>query len=310
MRILSGILRWGISIICLVYAFYGVPLNDLWQIMRNFPVMPMIYTVAAGFVAYAFLGVRLMYMRTPHLTFKSTFFASLAGLALNNILPAKAGEIAKAAWIGRENNINFDASLGLIFFERFFDVNILALLSLWFMWKLGQRSAALILILCLITGWIILIIFHKRPEFINIYAKLHLPLKLADFLTKFTSSLIDQMYIKRLIWMAFSTAIIWSLYALQMAIALNMAAGLNLNFSETLGIFALSSLGMLLPSSPGAIGVYEAVAVTALTAYNVPREQALAVTLFAHMAQFIPVTIVGSLIFLAFPENKNNKNKV
>lgn len=297
MKIISGILRWGISIACLVYAFYGVPLNDLWQIMRNFPAMPMIYTVAAGFIAYAVLGVRLMYMRTPHLTFKSTFLASLVGLALNNVLPAKAGEIAKAVWIGRENKINFDVSLGLIFFERFFDVNILALLSLWFMLELGQTSMALILILCLIIGWIILIIFHKRPEFINIYSKLHLPSKLADFLTRFTKSLTDQIYIKRLIWMSFSTAVLWSFYALQMAIALNGAAGLNLSFSETLGIFALSSLGMLLPSSPGALGVYEAVAVTALTAYNVPREQALAVTLFAHMAQFIPVTIVGILIF-------------
>lgn len=297
MKIISGILRWGISIACLVYAFYGVPLNDLWQIMRNFPAMPMIYTVAAGFIAYAVLGVRLMYMRTPHLTFKSTFLASLVGLALNNVLPAKAGEIAKAVWIGRENKINFDVSLGLIFFERFFDVNILALLSLWFMLELGQTSMALILILCLIIGWIILIIFHKRPEFINIYSKLHLPSKLADFLTRFTKSLTDQIYIKRLIWMSFSTAVLWSFYALQMAIALNGAAGLNLSFSETLGIFALSSLGMLLPSSPGALGVYEAVAVTALTAYNVPREQALAVTLFTHMAQFIPVTIVGILIF-------------
>ena len=95
---------------------------------------------------------------------------------------------------------------------------------------------------------------------------------------------------------------------MQMAIALDFAAKLNLGFAGTLGVFALSSLGMLLPSSPGAIGVYEAVAVTALTAYNVPRDQALAITLFVHMAQFIPVTVVGGLIFLAFPDaSKDNK---
>ena len=37
---------------------------------------------------------------------------------------------------------------------------------------------------------------------------------------------------------------------------------------------------------------------TVLTAYHGPRDQALAVALFAHMAQFIPVTVVGGLIFL------------
>ena len=58
---------------------------------------------------------------------------------------------------------------------------------------------------------------------------------------------------------------------------------------------------MLLPSSPGAIGVYEAIAVAALRAHDVPHEQALAAALFAHMAQFIPVTLTGGLAMLAFP---------
>ena len=81
-----------------------------------------------------------------------------------------------------------------------------------------------------------------------------------------------------------------------------MTAGLGLSMSGVVGVFALSSLGMLLPSSPGALGVYEAVMVTALDVYGVPRDQALAITLFSHMAQFIPVTLVGGLIFLAFPQ--------
>ena len=308
MKNLKFILRWGISIICLVYAFYGVPLKDLLSAVKNLPLLPMLLTVAAGFMAYAILGLRLKFMNEPSLKFKSAFYASLVGLALNNVLPAKAGEIAKAVWIKNENNLSFDAALGLVFMERFFDVNILALLSLWFMFKIGMSGAANILIICLILGWLILIIFRNKPEYLNIYNKLHLPLKLADFLTRFTKSLIAQLYIRRLIWMIFSTLLLWSFYYLQMAIALDLAAKLNLGFAGTLGVFALSSLGMLLPSSPGAIGVYEAVAVTALTAYNVPRDQALAITLFVHMAQFIPVTVVGGLIFLAFPDaSKDNK---
>ena len=94
---------------------------------------------------------------------------------------------------------------------------------------------------------------------------------------------------------------VWSLYALEMILALNGAAGLGLSFGAALSVFALSSLGMLLPSSPGAIGVYEAVAVAALRAHDVPHDQALAAALFAHMAQFIPVTLSGGLVMLGFP---------
>ena len=63
-------------------------------------------------------------------------------------------------------------------------------------------------------------------------------------------------------------------------------------------------------ASPGAIGVYEIFTVTVLKRYGVSQEEALAFALFAHMAQFIPVTLTGGLIFLAFPENAKNSAKV
>lgn len=101
--------------------------------------------------------------------------------------------------------------------------------------------------------------------------------------------------------MASTSVLVWSLYALETTVALNGVAGLGLSWKAALSVFALSSLGMLLPSSPGAIGVYEAIAVAALRAHDVPHEQALAAALFAHMAQFIPVTLAGGLAMLAFP---------
>jgi len=303
-KFLGGFLRWGISLLCLVYAFHGVPLSDLWEAMRRFPVMPMVATVLTGFVAYAIMGVRLMFMNPeghPHLTFRSTYCASLVGLALNNVLPAKAGEIAKAVWIGRDHGLSLDASLGIVFMERFFDVNVLALLSLWFLWQQGQIRVLSLFLLCLAGGWAVLFLFRARPEWGHFWERLPLPTKITNFLTRFTLSLVGQMSPRRLVWMTVSSLCLWTFYAFQTGVCLNWAAGLGFSWTETVAVFALSSLGMLLPSSPGAVGVYEAVMLTVLMAYNVPRDQALAVTLFSHMAQFIPVTVVGGLVFLLRP---------
>ncbi|MCR5347654.1 MAG: flippase-like domain-containing protein [Fretibacterium sp.] len=309
-RFLGGLLRWGISLLCLVYAFHGVPLSDLWEAMSRFPVMPMIAAILVGFAAYAVLGVRLMFMNPegyPHLTFRSTFCASLVGLALNNVLPAKAGEIAKAVWIGRDHGLSLNTSLGIVFMERFFDVNVLALLSLWFLWQQGQPRVMSLFLLCLAGGWAVLCLFRARPEWGHFWEHLPLPSKITDFLTRFTLSLVEQMSPRRLVWMTASSLFLWMFYAFQTAICLNGAAGLGFSWTETVAVFALSSLGMLLPSSPGAVGVYEAVMLTVLTAYNVPRDQALAVALFAHMAQFIPVTVTGGLVFLLSPRNKGSQ---
>ena len=310
-KFLGGFLRWGISLLCLVYAFHGVPLSDLWEAMRRFPVMPMVATVLTGFVAYAIMGVRLMFMNPeghPHLTFRSTYCASLVGLALNNVLPAKAGEIAKAVWIGRDHGLSLDASLGIVFMERFFDVNVLALLSLWFLWQQGQIRVLSLFLLCLAGGWAVLFLFRARPEWGHFWERLPLPTKITNFLTRFTLSLVGQMSPRRLVWMTVSSLCLWTFYAFQTGVCLNWAAGLGFSWTETVAVFALSSLGMLLPSSPGAVGVYEAVMLTVLMAYNVPRDQALAVTLFSHMAQFIPVTVVGGLIFLLSPRNRTPQN--
>lgn len=296
-------LKYGVSLVCLFYVFRGVEFAELWSILRRFPVPPMLATVGVSFAAYGVMGVRLTRMNVPPLSFRSAFCATLAGLALNNVLPAKAGEAAKAVWIGRSNRVPLDTALGIVFMERFFDVNVLALLSLWFVWHTGYRNASLLLLGCLATGWLVLLLLRRCPKSIAGLGFLHLPHKLSDFLRRFLVGLVGHMTAGRLAWMTATSLTVWCLYALEMTLALKGVAGLGLSGKATLGVFALSSLGMLLPSSPGAIGVYEAVAVAALRAYDVPHDQALAAALFAHMAQFIPVTLSGGLTMLAFPPN-------
>lgn len=303
-RALPVLLKYGISLLCLIYAFRGVPLRDLWGALRRFPVPPMFAAVAVSFVAYAVMGGRLTRMNVPTLSFRSCFCAVLAGLAVNNVLPAKAGEVAKAVWIGRSNHLPLDTALGIVFMERFFDVNILALLSLWFVWHMGQRNAGLLLLLCLAVGWFVLFLLRRRPERAALLARLPLPPKFSEFLQHFLSALARHMSAGRLVWMTATSLLVWALYSLEMYVVLNGVAGLDLNRKAALSVFAVGSLGMLLPSSPGAIGVYEAVAVAALRAHDVPHDQALAAALFAHMTQFVPVTLAGGLAMLCFPSGR------
>jgi uncharacterized membrane protein YbhN (UPF0104 family) len=89
-----------------------------------------------------------------------------------------------------------------------------------------------------------------------------------------------------------------------MILSVGAVAQLKLSWSAALSVFAVSGLGMLLPSSPGAIGVYEAVIVTTLKHYEVGSDEALALALFSHMAQFLPVTAAGGIIFAAFPAKR------
>ena len=59
----------------------------------------------------------------------------------------------------------------------------------------------------------------------------------------------------------------------------------------------ISSLRMAMPSSPGALGVFEAAVVFSLGLFGVDRAQALTAGLVLHMVQYIPVTVAGLIIF-------------
>jgi uncharacterized membrane protein YbhN (UPF0104 family) len=260
--------------------------------------------VAVSFAAYALMGVRLSRMSSPPLTFRSTFCATLAGLAINNVLPAKAGEIAKALWLGRANGLPFQETLGIVFMERFFDVNVLALFSLWFLWLTGERGIVFAFTACLAAGWGLLTLFKLRPPLADRFAALFGGLgggSLRRFVSQALSGVLGNMSPGRLAWLAVTSLTIWFLYGVQMALGVNAVAGLGLSWEKVISVFAVSGLSMLLPSSPGALGVYEAFTVAVLKSFGVGAEEALAVALFSHMAQFIPVTLAGGIVCAIFP---------
>ncbi|MCL2010956.1 MAG: flippase-like domain-containing protein [Synergistaceae bacterium] len=300
-RIFVLVLKYGISAACLFYVFMDVPLADLSAALRLYSIPPIAAVVCVSFAAYSVMGLRLSYMADPPMSFRSTLCGTLVGMAFNNVLPAKAGEIAKAMWIGRENGVSSQKTLGIVFMERFFDVNVLALLSLWLLWAMGERFVAVTFVTCLAVGWCVLAVFRGNPALTERFIGLFGKGRLGTFVSQALSGVLDNMSLNRLLWLLGTSLTSWSLYATQMFLCLNFVAGLGLSLGAALSVFAVSGLSMLLPSSPGAIGVYQAFVVTLLKRYGIEPDAALAIALVSHMIQFIPVTLVGGLIFAAFP---------
>jgi uncharacterized membrane protein YbhN (UPF0104 family) len=306
-RVLWTLLKYGVSVLCLVYAFRGVPFDALWTALKGYPLWPALAVAAVSFFAYAVMALRLTRMSAPPISFRSAFCATLAGFAINNVLPARAGEVAKALWLGRSNGVPFQKALGIVFMERFFDVNVLAFLSLWFLWTAGEREAVFVFAACLAGGWGLLALFKRRPRLAERFAGLFGGGAAGRFVSQGLEGVLSNMTPERLLWLSATSLATWFFFGLQTAIALDAAAGLGLSAAQVTHVFAVSSLSMLLPSSPGAIGVYEAFAVTALKNFGVSPEEALAVALFSHMAQYLPVTLAGGAACLFFPSGAENK---
>ncbi|UCD37443.1 MAG: flippase-like domain-containing protein, partial [Fidelibacterota bacterium] len=93
------------------------------------------------------------------------------------------------------------------------------------------------------------------------------------------------------------SVLVWLIEGMMFVIA-PMAFGLELNLA--MGYFALAvvNFGLLVPSSPAYIGVFQGMAVLALGLFGISNEVALSVSILVHASQFLPITLAGLVIYL------------
>jgi uncharacterized membrane protein YbhN (UPF0104 family) len=71
------------------------------------------------------------------------------------------------------------------------------------------------------------------------------------------------------------------------------AFSLDLPFAAGLLVIVTINMGLVLPSSPAALGVFEAATVIALKTFGVPQAQALSYALVLHLLNLVPFIVVG-----------------
>jgi uncharacterized membrane protein YbhN (UPF0104 family) len=77
-----------------------------------------------------------------------------------------------------------------------------------------------------------------------------------------------------------------------------MAFPFRTSFFSLLTMTAAVNLATALPSAPGYIGTFEAPGVAVLRAFGIPGPAAIAYTLVLHLVLWLPITLVGLLLFL------------
>jgi hypothetical protein len=89
----------------------------------------------------------------------------------------------------------------------------------------------------------------------------------------------------------------WSAVAWLGAFAINYflirAVGIHAPWTAAVLLTCTTNAVMLVPSSPGYIGVFHAAAVVVLLPFGVPEESALGLAILAHMVNVLPVSLLG-----------------
>ena len=241
----------------------------------------------------------------PGITAWRAFKSLNIGYMVGNILPLQMGELARVYALGEQSRVSKARILATVAVERVFDVALLLVGALLLgpfieLPKLAAYALGSVVILLLVAvgGLVIAAFSRSLAERLTDPLILLMPARVERSLLRVRGSMLDGLAVlsdARQVFLIISwTALSWVMSAAMIYVLLR---ALHIDVPLTAAPFLLiaTTLAFLLPSSPGAIGVYDAVVVTSLvTAFGVDRDQATSFALVAHACYAIPPTILGA----------------
>lgn len=298
-----------ISGIFLYFAVKNVNFDEFMKYVHQLNLFYIIPALLPGLIAYLVRAWRWNYFLSSVGRFrvKGLLSATMIGFMANNILPARVGELIRALVLSKKESISFISVLSSLIAERVMDGFTISIIALFAIYTLPVNEkikfAGAVFFLIFLTLLIVMFIFINsksiNKKLFGIFPE-RISVKINKYLNKIMSGLEGLNRFKNSGIIFTSAFVIWflsSLYFYFMGLALDIP----LPFSASFSIFISVALGVIIPSSPGFIGVYHFFCQKAVEMYGIDASRAFAYAVVTHFVQFIAVTVLGFLFL--FYEN-------
>ena len=308
-----------LTVLLLGWTLRDVEPATLWQQLRDVNVGLLLLAAAVATAIFPLRAIRwvvLLEPIAPQVRFMTAWRAVAIGMMVNNVLPARAGEVARAYAIARDTReVPFTSALASIALDRVFDAIVVFALMFGAMVAPGFPAGAMIAgrpataligtwgvaALLLVLGGAAMVAF--RPDIVRAVAtrgvRATVPRfepRVATFVEQATAGLAVLRSASRFTRVVCWTVLHWLVNALAFWIAFR-AVGITTPFSSALFLQGLIAIGVAIPSSPGFFGPFEAFAKAGLQIYAVPVTLAVTWAVGFHLLAFVPITAMGAFYF-------------
>ncbi len=305
---LIGLATLAVTVAFSYFALSGVHLGQAWNALRGSDYLwlgPALLALALAMAARA-LRWRSLFAPGRRPPLGTVANAMMVGYLYNNILPARAGEVARVVVLTRRSRAQPVEIAGTAVLERLYDVvGILAIFFVAEPWlpRVGWLAPAAIvagtLAAAIVATALALAIHGERALRVLLSPLSRLPgvseQRLQRTVTELAhglSGLRDPgVALPGFLW----TVLAWMFTAL-LAYFVILAFHLQLPFACGVLVTVAVGLAMILPSPPAAVGVFEGAALIGLKAYGISHSAALPFALVLHLVNFLPFILVGAAL--------------
>lgn len=234
--------------------------------------------------------------------------AVFIGFALNNMLPARIGEVARAFSLSRVTQVPVAASFATLVVERLLDGIVLAGLMFGAMATssipgvIDGRTRSMAFAVAAFMGAVVIVLGAAvaSPSRAGKVARLltrPLPARMGDGVIRVLRSFGLGLNVLKTPGLFFASAGLtifqWCFAALSYLFAFRAFHIDQVPYGGAVFLQSLMSFAVAPPSTPGFFGPFEAAAKLGLRLWGVPDEQSVSFAIGYHIAGFIPVNLIG-----------------
>lgn len=327
-HIIKAILPWAITAIALVAICRDLDWKVFIAHASDIEPLWFICSLAMLLLSYPFRAIRWRAMFPGDApTFVGSYKALILGFFMNNILPARAGEIVRAHAGSKFFNTTRTTVLATIAGERLVDGLTISLIFLIFGTKVdanGHLYRALVYACSLfgVVGLGVLITVILRKQIFSILRRIatkkaHIKViaytcsRAEQFIDGLTPIFSRNHVVPIILW----SILIWGVELASYTFML-LAFHVPLTLAQQAFYMVAYNFSSLIPAAPGGLGVIEAVGSSVLVAIGgLQKEPAVAIVLSTHILQYLVVGIPGGIVLFrwkkehdAEPITSNNLN--
>jgi uncharacterized protein (TIRG00374 family) len=254
---------------------------------------------------------RLLVDHQPRVRFWPSFSALMIGYLLNNILPARAGDVARALELGRSEKISRTKVFATLVTERTIDLVTtltllaLALLSYPALPEWIKKGGILIALLSIVAMSLLVLAHTTGRRWIPTFVRM-----ITQWLPKKVRTKLDEMVVSALEGIAgmfrashavgflLLTGLIWTVEVAMVYIVAS-SLGLPLALGNALLVLLVLAMGSMVPSSPGQVGTFEFIGLAALALVGIQGPLALSYIVLLHLLILMGSTTIGVVFLLA-----------
>jgi uncharacterized protein (TIRG00374 family) len=265
------------------------------QSLREADASLVVLAIAAFAGVYAFQSIRWRRIASvPSVRLARFYEMTVSGVAVNNVLPGRIGDLLRARWLGREAHIPAGRAFGTVVLDRGCDLVVLVGLLVV---GIAAVASSEWLVRLAVGGAFALVVFGAILLFSRAYIRRRERGRRSRGLIRrlvrdTVEMLAEPLGRKRpVVWIALSIGA-WAMWAVAAELVAR-SLGIELSVTDALFVAAVMNLGSAIPSSPGYVGTYEWLGVASLGLLGVPHEPALAFSILLHASWYVPTTIAG-----------------